>query len=66
MKEDGGNHAGEIQEILYAPEGSRVSWRARRPLPDDENWFETVWRRYREGSYFADTGLNQKKESAVI
>ncbi|MDR0584741.1 MAG: FAD-binding protein [Treponema sp.] len=38
-----------IQEITYTGEGCRIEWRDIRPIPDVEQWFETVWNDYRAG-----------------
>ena len=39
-----------LQEIYYEADRKecRVSWRPVRPLPDEEIWFENVWKDYRE------------------
>ena len=39
-----------LQEICYEADRKecRVSWRPVRPLPDEEIWFENVWKDYRE------------------
>lgn len=37
----------QIQEVEYTPEGCRFMWRRRRPIPEETEWFETVWRNYR-------------------
>ena len=38
------------KEIYYEADRKecRVSWRPVRPLPDEEIWFENVWKDYRE------------------
>ena len=37
-----------IQEVSRKPDGICASWRPVRPLPESDDVFETVWRRYRE------------------
>ncbi len=39
---------GMIQEIAYSPETISVHWRRPRPLPDKDDFFENVWKTYRE------------------
>jgi hypothetical protein len=46
---DDGECAKLIQEITYTPEGCLIEWRNVRPLPDVEQWFETIWNDYRTG-----------------
>lgn len=42
--------ASVLQEIYYdaGTKVCHVSWRPVRPLPDEEIWFENVWKDYRE------------------
>ena len=42
----------KIQEMEYLAEGSIAHWRDIRPIPQDDTWFEKVWRDYREGRYY--------------
>ena len=42
----------KIQEMEYRPEGSVAHWRDVRPIPQDDTWFEKVWRDWREGRYY--------------
>lgn len=57
--------SGLIQELEYYQDTSRISWRDVRPIPEDDCWFEAVWKRYREGEYFkgnkAGAGYLQKQ-----
>jgi len=50
---DGGALDGEIQEVGWAADGGAgvVSrrWRPRRPIPEPDEVFETVWRNFRQG-----------------
>ncbi len=40
-----------VQESVWAGEGEPAfEWRAVRAIPDDDEFFENVWRRYREDS----------------
>ncbi|HIU75831.1 MAG TPA: FAD-binding protein [Candidatus Pelethocola excrementipullorum] len=49
----------QIQEIEYSQEKMTISWRRVRPIPDEDNWFEKVWKCYREDSYFEDKVVSQ-------
>lgn len=49
---DEGAFSEKIQEVLYTSEGCRFLWRARRPIPEETEWFETVWRDYLSGKHF--------------
>lgn len=37
-----------IQELWFEDGTCRTSWRAPRPIPKDDDFFENVWRSYRE------------------
>nr|WP_314463005.1 FAD-binding protein [uncultured Clostridium sp.] len=41
-----------IQESEYIDDRIRFSWRKVRSIPEDDCWFESVWKKYREGIYF--------------
>lgn len=42
-------HREQICETRLAPDGQvQFAWVDRRPIPDDEGWFENVWAAYRE------------------
>ncbi len=45
----------QIQEIRYdaAQEACRVWWRPVRPMPENDQWFETVWQKYADGNIFS-------------
>ncbi|MFV0432642.1 MAG: FAD-binding protein [Leucobacter sp.] len=50
---DGGALDGEVQEIGLIAEGAgtgriETAWRMRRPIPVDDDFFENVWREFRE------------------
>ena len=51
---DGGALDGEVQEAAWCPDGddpagrAACSWRPVRPIPGDDDFFENVWREYRE------------------
>lgn len=46
---DGGALSGVIQEVSWTGAGDpEFSWRPVRPIPADDEFFENVWRRYRE------------------
>ena len=40
--------AEQVQEGVLTENGCRFTWRPVRPLPNDDDFFETVWRGYRE------------------
>jgi hypothetical protein len=37
-----------IQEILFIDGEVKIKWRRRRPIPDAQRWFETVWGEYKK------------------
>ena len=37
-----------IQELWFENGTCRTGWRAPRPIPEDDDFFENVWRSYRE------------------
>ena len=37
-----------IQEAVYQNGACEISWRPVRPIPEDDDFFENVWRSYRE------------------
>ena len=37
-----------IQELWFEDDTCRTGWRAPRPIPKDDDFFENVWRSYRE------------------
>jgi len=45
---DNGKSSSIIQEISYSPKGCETSWHAVRPIPRNNDPFESVWRDYRE------------------
>jgi len=54
---DGGALDGEIQEVAWTPPSepgedgagaADFTWRPVRPIPEDDDFFENVWREYRE------------------
>lgn len=40
--------APRIQELWYEDGVCKTAWRAPRPIPEDDDFFENVWRSYRE------------------
>ncbi len=40
--------AGQVQELRKVEGAYRITWRPVRPIPSDDDFFETVWRQYRE------------------
>lgn len=45
---DDGGMGALVQEVTVAPEGLRFHWRGVRPIPQEDDFFENVWRSYRE------------------
>ena len=45
---DDGRLSSKIQEVCYTPQGCVFSWVDVRPIPENDDWFETVWREYRD------------------
>lgn len=45
---DDGKRGGLVQEILYKNGYCDVNWREVRGIPEDDDFFENVWRSYRE------------------
>jgi succinate dehydrogenase/fumarate reductase flavoprotein subunit len=48
IKTDDNIAADKIQEIVKEADGFKVCWRKVRPLPQSNDFFENVWRQYRE------------------
>ena len=46
--EDDGKTAVMVQEISRTEDGFAASWRQVRPIPQNDDFFENVWRSYRE------------------
>ena len=45
---ESGQAGNNIQQVALTPQGCKTFWRPVRPMPADDDVFETVWRRYRE------------------
>ncbi len=45
---DDGSRKHLIQESLWTKDGVKHEWRERRPIPEEDDFFENVWREYRE------------------
>ena len=45
---DDGSRGSLIQEVSYRNGDCTFLWRPVRPIPDDDDFFENVWRSYRE------------------
>lgn len=43
-----GNANKTVQHISLSEDGLQVIWRAVRPIPNSDDFFESVWKRYRE------------------
>jgi hypothetical protein len=44
---DDGSRGGLVQEVLRKDGGFAFAWRKVRPLPEDDDFFENVWRDFR-------------------
>jgi len=44
----------KILELRFHGDGFKAVWQPVRPLPSEEPWFETMWRRFREGDLFEE------------
>jgi len=49
---DDGKLSGKIQEVRYTAQGCEFVWEDVRPVPENDDWFENVWREYREDKVF--------------
>lgn len=45
---DDGSYAHMIQQVHWSEGGCRCHWRPVRPIPEEDDFFENVWRTYRE------------------
>lgn len=46
---------GQIQQVQQGAHGTfLIIWEPVRPLPEDDSWFETVWREWRDGTVFEE------------
>lgn len=41
-----------IQEVYYQDGECKVIWREARPIPEEDDWFENVWRDYLQGTIY--------------
>lgn len=41
-----GSYQNKIQYILYDGENCKCQWEPVNPIPEEDDWFETVWNRY--------------------
>ena len=48
FKVDDGTLDEVIQEVSYKEGECSVNWRERRPIPENNDFFEVVWKNYRE------------------
>ncbi len=46
--EEDGTSRNKVQETLWNGEDFACNWRSVRPIPADEDFFENIWRTYRE------------------
>lgn len=51
---DDGALGSQVQEVLYRDGACHFSWRPVRPIPEEEGFFENVWRSYRENQNIDD------------
>lgn len=45
---DDGSRGNLVQELCWKPDGCACRWRPVRPLPEEDDFFENVWRDFRE------------------
>lgn len=45
---DDGTRGDRVQEVLYRDGRCEFTWRPVRPIPEDDDFFENVWRAYRQ------------------
>ena len=45
-----------MQELCYSDSSFFSRWLARRPIPERDDWFEQVWRDFRDGGIFKGRG----------
>jgi len=45
---DDGESGAWVQETIPEKDGLRIHWRSVRPIPENDDFFENVWRNYRE------------------
>ncbi|MCL1855469.1 MAG: FAD-binding protein [Clostridia bacterium] len=48
FRTDDGGRADQVQEIQRTKDGMAIHWRKVRPIPEDNDFFENVWRDFRE------------------
>lgn len=48
FRPDGGEKTGQIQQVKLVDDLCQATWRKVRPLPEQNDFFESVWRSYRE------------------
>lgn len=48
FSEDDGRTGAKVQEIVLTHSGFEMQWRDVRPIPCDADFFENIWRSYRE------------------
>ena len=46
--EENGNTRNKVQETVLTENGFESHWRDVRPIPQNNDFFENVWRQYRE------------------
>ena len=51
---DDGSRADRVQEVWCRNGGTEVTWRRVRPIPREDDFFENVWRNYRENGCMDD------------
>ena len=51
---DDGSRADLVQEVAWKDGQCSFHWRKVRPIPEDDDFFENVWRSYRENGNIDD------------
>ena len=54
FKPDDGRLGDQVQQLCYNGGSCDVEWRPVRPIPEDDAFFENVWRSYRESQNITD------------
>lgn len=45
---DDGSRGNLVQEVMYTPSECSFLWRTVRPIPEEDDFFENVWRNFRQ------------------
>jgi len=42
-----------LQKTRFTGQGFEIRWEPRRPIPEADDWFETVWKRFLDGTLYS-------------